>query len=215
MISQSAYKEAEKVLGLLAVEPQYAKLEVAACRRQRPYSRLEYLGRVLWALSMPLFRWSPRPFFGWRCFLLRMFGAKVGHDVHVYPSAIVYLPWNLVVGDEASIGEWALIYNLGKIIIGERATVSHRAHLCAGTHDYRHPTLPLIRDPIDVGAQAWICADAFIGPGLKIGEGAIVGAAAVVTKDIPAWQIVAGNPARIVKMRVMYSPEELSKHGEF
>ncbi|SDW04711.1 putative colanic acid biosynthesis acetyltransferase WcaF [Thiocapsa roseopersicina] len=108
------------------------------------------------------------------------------------------------MGAEASIGEWALIYNLGSVSIGDRATISHRAHLCAGSHDYRDPALPLLRLPIEVGPQAWICADAFVGPGRRIGEGAIVGAAAVVVKDVPPWTIVAGNPARVIRSRQMF-----------
>ncbi len=179
------------------------QLNIAACRGLRPYSQREYLLRILWALAIPLFRFSPRPFFGWRRMLLRVFGAQVGAGAHVYPSARIYLPWNLALGEECSIGEWALVYNLGPVAIGDRATISHRAHLCAGTHDYRDPTLPLLRLPIEIGSQAWVCADAFIGPGRKVGEGAIVGAAAVVVSDVPAWQIVGGNPARVIKTRVM------------
>ncbi len=167
----------------------------------RPYRRSEYIGRILWALTAPLFRLSPRSLFGWRRFLLRLFGAQVGHQVHIYPTALVYLPWNLTIGDRASIGEWALVYNLGRVTIGASATVSHRAHLCAGTHDYRDSVMPLLRLPIEIGPQAWVCADAFVGPNVRIGEGAIVGAAAVVVRDVPAWQIVAGNPARVVKAR--------------
>lgn len=146
--------------------------------------------------------------FGWRRFLLRLFGAQVGHQAHVYPSARVYLPWMLTLGEHASIGEWALIYNLGPVTIGNRATISHRAHLCAGTHDYRDPALPLLRLPIEIGAQAWVCADAFVGPGRRVGEGAIVGAAAVVVSDVPDWEIVAGNPAQIIKRRVLRIPEQ-------
>jgi putative colanic acid biosynthesis acetyltransferase WcaF len=178
-------------------------LDISSCRKLRPYSRSEYLGRALWAAASPLFRFSPRPFFGWRRFLLRLFGARIAKNVHVYPSARIYLPWNLTLGEEASVGEWALIYNLGPVMIGDWATISHRAHLCAGTHDYRDPTLPLLRLSIDVGAQAWICADAFVGPNTSVGEGAIVGAASVVVKDVGPWQIVAGNPARFIKMRTM------------
>ncbi|WP_093027255.1 putative colanic acid biosynthesis acetyltransferase [Thiocapsa roseopersicina] len=179
-------------------------LSIDVCRRQRPYSRREYLGRVLWSLAQPFFRLSPRPLFGWRALLLRLFGARIGPRAHVYPSARIYLPWNLTMGAEASIGEWALIYNLGSVSIGDRATISHRAHLCAGSHDYRDPALPLLRLPIEVGPQAWICADAFVGPGRRIGEGAIVGAAAVVVKDVPPWTIVAGNPARVIRSRQMF-----------
>lgn len=158
---------------------------------------------MLWALAWPLFRLSPRPLFGWRAFLLRCFGARVGRGVHIYPSVRVEIPWNLRIDDHASVGEHAWIYNLGPVTIGARATISHRAHLCAGTHDHRDPALPLLREPIDIGADAWVCADAFVGPRVRVGEGAIVGAAAVAMRDVPAWTIVAGNPARPLGPRTL------------
>jgi len=192
----------------LQVTEPLESLDIVACRALCPYSRREYLGRLLWALVTPVFRFSPRPFFGWRRGLLRLFGAYVGREVHVYPSARIYLPWNLSLGDQASVGEWVLIYNLGPVIIGERATISHRAHLCAGTHDYCAINLPLLRLPIHIGAQAWVCADAFVGPNVQVGEGAVVGAAAVVVSDVPPWKIVVGNPARIIKERVLRSRGE-------
>jgi len=139
--------------------------------------------------------------FGWRRFLLRLFGAKVGGAVHIYGSATIYMPWNLDIGDWSSIGEHAYIYNLGKVTIGSRVTISHRAHLCAGTHDYRLPDMPLIKPSIDIGDQAWVCADVFIGPGVCIGEGAVIGARAVAVKNIEPWRVVAGNPAREIATR--------------
>lgn len=125
--------------------------------------------------------------------------------MHFYPTSHVYFPWNLQVGNWSAIGEEVLIYNLGNITIGSKVTLSHRAHLCAGTHDYTRPDLPLLKPPIVIGDQAWICADAFVGPGVTIGEGAIVGAAAVVMNDVSAWTIVAGNPARFIKERQLRS----------
>lgn len=178
-------------------------LDIAANRSARKYSRSEMLLRVLWSVGRWVFMFSPRPAFAFRAWWLRLFGATVGRDVHIYPSANIYMPWNLVVGNESAIGENVLIYNLGKVEIGDRATVSHRAHLCAGTHDYECASLPLLKLPILVGNQAWVCADAFIGPGVVLGEGCVIGARAVVTKDAPAWTVLAGNPARTVKKRVM------------
>lgn len=178
-------------------------MDVKANRESIKYTKKEQMLRVLWCvLGKPLFKFSPRPFFGWRRWVLRLFGAKVGKEVHTYPSTIVYFPWNLVVGDWSAIGEDALIYNLGIVTIGERVTISHRAHLCAGTHDYRKPEFPLLKPPIAIGDQAWICSQAFIGPGVTVGTGAIVGAAAVVMKDVEPWVIVAGNPALKVKDRL-------------
>jgi putative colanic acid biosynthesis acetyltransferase WcaF len=176
-------------------------IDVATNRSAEKYSSSEMMRRVLWIFLQPLFRFSPRPCFGWRCFLLRCLGAKIGRDVHIYNSATIYYPWELEVGDESAIGEYAFVYNLGRVTIGARATISHRAHLCAGTHDHTKADFPLLRLPIVIGAQAWICADAFVGPGVTIGEGAIVGAAAVATKDVKPWMIVAGNPAREIKRR--------------
>ncbi len=181
------------------------KLDISTNREAVKYSSSENVRRVLWALVAPLFRFSPRPMFGWRRFLLLLFGAKLGQGVNVYNSAVITMPWNLEVGDWAAIGEHALIYNLGKISIGESATVSQRTHLCAGSHDYLDPAMPLLKTPITIGAQAWICADAFVGPGVTIGEGAVVGACAVVTKDVEPWIVVAGNPANKVKDRKLKS----------
>ena len=112
-------------------------------------------------------------------------------------------PWNLTVGDWSAIGEDALIYNLGPITLGQRVTISHRAHLCAGTHDYTQQDLPLLKPPIIIHDQVWICADAFVGPDVTVGEGAVLGAQAVVTKDVEPWTVIAGNPARAIKKRVL------------
>ena len=178
-------------------------LDIESARSAKPYSTKEYVGRLAWSFALPLFYLSPRTFFGWRRFLLRIFGATVGKSVNIYPSARITIPWNLKIDDYASIGEEALIYNLGMVTIGARTTVSHRAHICAGTHDYRHAHLPLLRQPISVGADAWICAQSFIGPNIAIGDGAIVGAGAVVMKSVAPWSVVAGNPAEFIKMREM------------
>jgi putative colanic acid biosynthesis acetyltransferase WcaF len=159
--------------------------------------------RVMWGFGHFLFRLSPRPCFGWRRFILRCFGAKIGAHVHTYPSTKVYFPWNLTVGDWTAIGEEAFIYNLGPVTLGEKVTISHRAQLCAGTHDYTRPQLPLIKPPIIIEDQAWICADAFVGPGVTVGEGAIIGARAVVMKNVKSWAIMAGNPAQFVKQRIL------------
>ncbi|EMI21863.1 transferase hexapeptide repeat protein [Rhodopirellula maiorica SM1] len=113
----------------------------------------------------------------------------------------ITFPWLLEIGDDTAIGERARIYNLGKITIGARVTVSQGSHLCAGSHDYRSPTMDLQKLPITIADDAWICADAFIGPAVNIGNGAIVGARAVAMKNVPAWTIVVGNPATHIKKR--------------
>jgi putative colanic acid biosynthesis acetyltransferase WcaF len=180
-------------------------LNISENRRVAKYSTNEQILRVLWGFAKPLFHFSPRIFFRWRAFLLRLFGAKIGKNVHIYNSATIYMPWNFEIGDWSGIGEHAYIYNLGKISIGSKTTISQRAHLCAGTHDYTSPDLPLLKPAINVGDQAWICADAFVGPGVCVGEGAIVAARAVAVKSVEPWDIVAGNPARVIKKRILKS----------
>lgn len=176
-------------------------LDISRNRKASKYVFTEQLRRVLWAFGQLLFRLSLRPSFGWRRLVLRCFGATLGKHVHLYPSTRVYFPWNLRVGDWSAIGEDVLIYNLGLVTIGEKVTISHRAHLCAGTHDYTRPDMPLLKPPITIEDQAWVCADAFVGPGVSVGEGAVVGARAVVTNDVAPWTVVVGNPARAIKKR--------------
>jgi putative colanic acid biosynthesis acetyltransferase WcaF len=183
-------------------------LDIAGNRRARKFSRGVLLRRVLWGVGSIAFRFSPRTSFGWRRFLLRSFGAKIGAHVNTYPSTRIYFPWNLIVGDWSAIGEDAFIYNPGPVTLGEKVTISHRAQLCAGTHDYTQPDLPLLTPPINIRDQAWICADAFIGPGVTVGEGAIIGARAVTMKNVEPWTIVAGNPAVKIKRRVLETNRE-------
>jgi putative colanic acid biosynthesis acetyltransferase WcaF len=178
-------------------------LDIAANRRTSKYSKKEQLLRVLWGGGRLVFRLIPRPLYAVRRGILRAFGAKVGASANISPTARIYFPWMLELGDFAAIGDEAFIYNLGPVKIGARATISQRAHLCAGTHDHADPAMPLIRSPIAIGADAWICADAFIGPGVSVGEGAVVGARAAVFKDVEPWTIVGGNPAVIIGKRVM------------
>jgi len=179
-----------------------SELAINANRAARKWSRKELLGRVLWGVCRPLFFLSPRPLWGWRCFLLRVFGARVGRHVCIAPSAHVFIPWNLEIGDWSSVGFQALLYNLGPLTIGRRVTISQRAHLCGGTHDFRDPTMPLIKSAISIGDECWICADAFVGPGVAVGEGAVLAARAVVVKQVEPRTIVGGNPARIINKRL-------------
>lgn len=172
-------------------------IDVRANRAARKWTRREQAGRVIWALATPLFRLSPRPIWGWRRMLLRIFGARVGRDVHVYPTVRIAIPWNLTLGDGCAVGDHAILYALGPITIGARATISQGAHLCAGSHDLSRPDRSLTKPPITIGADAWIAADAFVGPGVSVGDGAVVGARAVAMKDIPADHVVVGNPAKI------------------
>lgn len=177
------------------------KMDVDANRAARKWTRRELAGRAAWGLASPVFRYSPRLCWGWRRGILRLFGAKIGAGVHVYPSVRVAVPWNVEIGDQAAVGDRAVLYSLGKIKIGPRATVSQGAHLCAGSHDLSRPDRPLTKPPINIGEDVWIAADAFIGPGVSIGDKAVVGARAVVVRDVEQGWTVVGNPARRVRSR--------------
>lgn len=160
------------------------------------------IARACWNM-VHLFLFRPSPVFlhGWRSWLLRCFGAKVGRCVHVYPGVRIWAPWNLVIGDEAGIGNGAILYSQDLIHIGRRAVVSQGAHLCTGTHDHTRPEHPLRTRPISIGDHAWVAAEAFVHPGVVIGEGAVIGARAVVHRDMPAWMVCAGHPCRPVGPR--------------
>jgi putative colanic acid biosynthesis acetyltransferase WcaF len=185
-----------------------SNLDIEANRRSRKWSRKELLGRLLWdILQIPLFKWTPRQFWWIRNSVLRLFGASIGKNVHIHPSVRIVIPWNLEVAANSSIGDRAVIYSLGQITLGESVSISQHAHLCAGSHDFTQRDLPLTKPPIVVEAGAWVCADAFVGPGVRIGKLAIVGARAVITKDVDAYSIMVGNPARKLARQRELKPE--------
>ncbi|WMJ73272.1 putative colanic acid biosynthesis acetyltransferase [Cytophagaceae bacterium ABcell3] len=166
------------------------------------FSLKNRLMRVVWGIVYILFfRFSPRPLHAWRAFLLSLFGAKVGKGVHVYPGVNIWAPWNLELGDHCGIASDTTLYSQGKISIGAYAVISQGAHLCAGTHDYNQPGFPLVTKPIHIGAHAWIAAEAFVHPGVTVGEGCVVGARSVVTKDMPEWMVCAGFACKPLKER--------------
>ena len=178
------------------------ELDITANRRAKKWTRREMIGRLAWeTLGARLFAWSPRPAWGWRRWILRLFGAKVGRDVRTDPTVRIAIPWNLSLGDYAGIGARVNLYSLGLITVGKNATISQNAHLCAGSHDFRGAEMRLTKPPITVGEGAWICADAFLGPDVTIGKFGVAGACAVVVRDVAPGVIVAGNPAVQVGVR--------------
>lgn len=152
-----------------------------------------------------LARWTPERYFvsfnRWRILLLRLFGARIGQGCFVKSSCEVWQPWKLSLGDYVTLGEHVVCYAVDQITIGDQTTVSRDAFLCCAGHDVASPIMELTYVPITVGANAWIAARAIVMPGRNIGDGAVVAAGAVVTKDVPPWTVVVGNPARVVKRR--------------
>jgi putative colanic acid biosynthesis acetyltransferase WcaF len=176
-------------------------LDPAANRAARKYPRSEQALRAAWSVGRWLMRLSPRPAFAWRRAVLRLFGAKIGEQVRVYSSTNIYMPWNVEIGEWAALGDDVFIYSLGRVTIGAHANLAYRTHVCAGTHDFDDPTLPLLKPPVHIGEGVWIGTDAFVGPGVTVGRGALIGARAVVVKGVEPMQIVAGNPARAIGTR--------------
>ncbi len=160
--------------------------------------------RMVWGVVWKIFAsWTPAPLHRWRVFLLNCFGAKVHRTAHVYGSVIIWYPPNLFMDEHACLAPRVNCYNMSIIHLGKDAIVSQDSVLCGGTHDFTNPLFQLITKPISIHEKAWVAAGAFIGPGVTIQEGAVVGARAVVFKDVEAWHVVAGNPAKFVKLRVM------------
>jgi len=159
--------------------------------------------RALWNIVyFLLFRLSPRPLHQWRNMLLRLFGASIGKGCHIYPGVSIWAPWNLEIGDFVGIADGVTLYSMDRITIGDYAVISQGAYICCGTHDYNSVNFQLVAKPIRIGNYAWICAQAFIHPGVDIPEGAVIGARSVVHKnpEMP-WSVYAGNPCKLVAAR--------------
>ncbi len=172
------------------------------------FSKANRVVRLVWMFTWwALGSWTPPMLHPWRRFLLRLFGAKMGRRSDVRGSSRVWLPANLELGDHALIAQGVKCYNQAAIWLGEWALVSQGAHLCAGTHDIDDPNFPLIARPIRIGAFAWVAADAFVGPGCTIGEGAVLGGASVAFGRLEDWMVYVGNPARPLRARQHVSRE--------
>lgn len=161
------------------------------------------VSRFAWGVSWCLLAaWTPAPLHRWRALLLRLFGARLAGNARVHGSARIWYPPHLVMEEHTLIGRRAIVYNIAPVRICSGAIVSQGAHLCTGTHDIDQPSFQLMARPIVIGANAWVAAEAFVGPGVVLGEGAVLGARGVGVRDIPAWEVHAGNPARFIRLRL-------------
>ena len=162
--------------------------------------------RLVWQVtSTLLYRPTPAVLFAWRRLLLRAFGATIADGARPYPRVRIWAPWNLDMRADSCIANDVDCYCVAPIVIGRGATVSQYSYLCAASHDFRDPAMTLLVAPITVGDHAWLAADVFVGPGVRVGDGAVVGARSTVMRDVPAWTVVAGNPARTVGTRSVTS----------
>ena len=174
-------------------------VRLSAYKDQRPRAYL--LKRFLWTcVQFPFWPHMPRRLSPLRIALLRIFGARIERRCLV-ESARIWVPWNLRMGEFSVIANGAEVYNLAPVQIGANSVVSQRAYLCTATHDYTKADFPIYSKPISIGPSAWVAACVFISPGVNVGEGAVVGACSVVTKDVPPWTVSAGNPCRVIRSR--------------
>ncbi|MBX3114294.1 MAG: WcaF family extracellular polysaccharide biosynthesis acetyltransferase [Fimbriimonadaceae bacterium] len=182
--------------------------QIDLTKSKTKWSKSIIIRRILWGICWTLlFRPSPKFFFnGWRNALLRLFGAKVGANVKIHNTVKILYPWELEIGDGSWIGWDVDVYNYARVKIGRMSVVSQYTYLCTGTHDFEDPTFPLTFQPITIGDQAWVAAKCFVAPGVIIGDGTIIASASVVTKDMPEWQICAGNPCKPIKERPSVRP---------
>ncbi len=170
------------------------------------YTIVEYVKRGCWGVvSRTLWPLCFHRLYYLRPLILRAFGARIALLNNIFGTVRIACPWNLTMGPRCTLGPNVNVYNLGHVSVGEDTVISQNAHICAGTHDITLSHRPLVKAPISIGDRVWICADAFIGPGVTIGDGAIVGARAVVVRDVPPNVVVVGNPARVI--RTISQPE--------
>lgn len=181
---------------------------------------MKNIGYVSWQCKVKRFLWNivyilffrpfgTRFFVKWRILILKLFGAKITWKSSVYSSTKIWAPWNLEMEEYAGIGPNAIIYNQDMIHIGKYSKISQYCYLCTAGHDIgelNNAKTGLIIAPIIIKEKVWIGTQAYINMGVIIEEGAIVGATASVYKDVEAWTVVGGNPAKFIKKRVLKKP---------
>lgn len=161
--------------------------------------------RLMWGILWPFSTFLlPRSMgMPWKRLLLRIFGAKIHPTAKIYSTARIYYPANLIMEENSCLADNVDCYNVDMIKIGANSTISQGAFLCTASHDISNPLNPLITAPILIKDQVWIGARAFIGMGVIVNQGAVVGATASVYKDVAAWTVVGGNPASVIKQRIL------------
>lgn len=174
----------------------------AASRYASPWTLRERVRLLLWNMAWPLLcGWTPKPFNAWRLLWLRAFGCTIEGRPFVHQRARIQIPWNVTLHHRSCVGDRTNLYSLGEIELGLHSVVAQEAYLCTGTHDFSHPDTPLLTAKITVGNNAFVGARAFVMPGIRIGEGAVVGACSLVTANIEPGTVAAGCPARFLKFR--------------
>jgi|TARA_B110000027_G_scaffold65330_1_gene70016 putative colanic acid biosynthesis acetyltransferase WcaF len=161
-----------------------------------------FVVQLWWLVQSLFFKNSPQFLYGFRRFLLRLFGAKIGKKVIIRPTVRITYPWKVVIGDFSWIGDDVVLYSLGEIEIGENVVISQKSYLCAASHDYLQSNFAIFAKKISIEDQCWLATDVFIAPGITIGKGTVVGSRSSVYKDLPANKVCIGNPAKIIRERL-------------
>ena len=160
--------------------------------------------RAIWTMVWIFFgTWTPRSFVAWRRWLLCLFGAKIHPTAMVNRGVSIWSPKNLTMDAHSCLGPNVICYNLAKIHLKKNSLVSQGSHLCTGSHNISDINFQLIFAPIEICEDAWIAAEAFVGPGVSIGEKAILGARGVTFKSLDPNGIYIGNPAKFIKTRII------------
>lgn len=154
-----------------------------------------------WITQSLFFKTSPQFMYGWRRWLLRSFGAKIGKGVIIRPKVHTQFPWKISIGDYSWIGDEVVLYSLGEINIGKNVVISQRSYICTGSHDYKDSTFAIYQESITIEDECWLATDVYIAPGVTIRKGTVVGARSSVYKDLPAGKICVGNPVKIIRNR--------------
>ena len=171
--------------------------------------------RFTWLLSWQIMcRWSPTPFHGWRSFVLRIFGAKIGKKNFIYPNCKIWAPWLLRTEDIITIGPGVEIYNPGRVHLGHHSILSQNAYICGATHDYNSVGFTYLIKEIIIEPYVWICARAIVLPGVHCKQGCVLGSGAVASKDLDEWSVYVGNPAKKIKDRSNFLKEYQENIGE-
>lgn len=158
--------------------------------------------QLWWIVYALLFKPSPQVMYGWRRFLLRLFGAKIGKKVIIRPSAEITYPWKVSIGNYSWIGDNVVLYSLGEIEIGNHAVVSQRCYLCTGSHDYKKIDFPIYAKKITIEDCCWLATDVYVAPGVTIMTGTVIGARSSVFKSLSPKKVCVGSPAKIIKDRI-------------
>jgi len=157
--------------------------------------------QLWWMTDFFFFKLSPQVMYGWRRFLLRLFGAKIGKNVIIRPNVTITYPWKVSIGDYSWIGDNVELYSLGEINIGSNVVISQKSYLCAASHDYDKEDFPIWSKKITIEDECWLATDVYVAPGVTVGKGTVVGARSSVFKDLPAGKVCVGSPAVVIKDR--------------